>query len=91
MSILSSLFHNEIHDKPNEVHNNPKGVLPAQDSADEHLTHSAKQRLDSIKKCNVKPALFYSEDEAQRGARGIEQDAHTVASHLEQREETPRG
>lgn len=92
MSILSSLFHNEIHDKPNDTHNTPKGPLPNDKAPNNStLTEYAQKHISSIQKNDVKPALYYNEDCSKRTAHGIEQDAHTVASHLEQREETPRG
>lgn len=94
MSILSSLFHHEIHDLPNDAHNIPETentTPPNNQIKDDHLSGNAKKQLNAMKSKSVKPAMFYSEDVRRPCKNGAWQDDHAVESALEHREETPRG
>ncbi|MEG0109994.1 MAG: hypothetical protein RR675_02670 [Oscillospiraceae bacterium] len=88
MSILSSLFHREIRDKPNEVHN----VEPPDKALRDSLAgKSVQERFDALRKKQVRPAMYYSEEKGTPSKNGVWEDPHTVESKLEHREETPRG
>ncbi|MEG1407976.1 MAG: hypothetical protein RSD23_08955 [Ruthenibacterium sp.] len=91
MSILSSLFHHENHDNPNEVHNIAERDTIEFDKAS-ILTAQAKQRRDTMAKHAVHPSLYYSEQKEILNPNGeIWETPHTVASKLEEKEEYPRG
>lgn len=95
MSILSSLFHGEVHDKPNDVHNLPPE--PAKQNPTQHtdgnavLTGSAERRMHAQQTGGVRPALYYTEQEQKPCANGVWESPHTVASRLESKEEYPQG
>lgn len=156
MSILSSLYHGEIHDKPNDVHNVPaeekRGAeqtapdanwmtVPLADTsagdtgaadwsaldaqiADAHamaascaLDHSgadspakkcdpqngggtegsavlpahAERRIHALREGNLRPPLYYTQQEQKPCENGVWESAHTVASKLESKEEFPQG
>ncbi len=164
MSILSSLYHGEIHDKPNDVHNVPEHAGAAQngakqavpdeswmsvpfgDAADasasdaqiadahavaasyafEHggagipadkphpaqngssqddaansaggnadgnaaLPAHAERRMRALRDGNLRPPLYYTQQEQTPCASGVWESPHTVASKLESKEEYPQG
>lgn len=91
MSILSSLFHHENHDNPNEVHNIAERDTIEFDKVS-ILTAQAKQRKAAMQKRDVHPDLYYSHQEEILNQKGeIWETPHTVASKLEEKEEYPRG
>lgn len=94
MSILSSLYHNEIHNKPNEVHNIPEENANKQKNCTDGnatLTPDAKKRLQALEDGNLRPALFYTQQEQTPCPEGVWESSHTVASKLESKEEYPQG
>ena len=72
MSILSSLYHGEVHNKPNDVHNTPEKSTGHTDG-------------------NLRPPLYYTQQEQTPCANGVWESPHTVASKLESKEEFPQG
>lgn len=90
MSILSSLYHGEIHDKPNDVHNVAATPNKKTDSSN-NMTQSAKLDKNALINGGVLPALFYTEQEQTRCEDGVWESPHTVASKLESKEEYPQG
>ncbi|MEF9970392.1 MAG: hypothetical protein RR867_08045 [Ruthenibacterium sp.] len=91
MSILSSLFHHENHDNPNEVHNIAERDTIEFDKIS-ILTAQAKQRKAAMQQHTVHPDLYYSHQEEILNRNGeIWETPHTVASKLEEKEEYPRG
>lgn len=90
MSILSSFFHGETNDLPNDVHgaaNDDTKIYEGRAS----LTQNAQRRRDAMAQADVRPAMSYSEEELIPGDNGAWATPHTVESQLEQREEMPRG
>ena len=104
MSILSSLYHGEVHNKPNDVHNTPEkstghtdgsAVLPAHArrrlfSAASRFSH-ARRRMQALRDGNLRPPLYYTQQEQTPCANGVWESPHTVASKLESKEEFPQG
>ena len=90
MSILSSLYHGEIQNKPNDVHNNvddgTKIYVPGS-----CLTSEAKRRMQAMQQGNVRPDLYYTEEEQVPCNGFVEEPPHAVVSKLENREEYPYG
>lgn len=90
MSILSSFYHGETSDLPNDVH----GVADDGTKIYEgraSLTQNAQRRREAMEDTIVRPAMAYSEEELIPGDNGAWATPHTVESQLEQREEMPRG
>ncbi|MEG0768590.1 MAG: hypothetical protein RSG59_01600 [Ruthenibacterium sp.] len=97
MSILSSLYHGEPTDLPNEVHNPVPVCKDAMDDGTKvyegsaSLTQNAQQRKTALAQHAVRPAMAYSEEELINGEHGAWAPPHTVESQLESKEEMPLG
>lgn len=91
MSILSSLYHHEIHNKPNDVHNVVGGDTKEFDR-NAVLTAEAKRRKAAMIEGSLRPMMTYSQEEELLNQYGeLWQTPHTVASKLEAKEEFPLG
>ncbi len=88
MSILSSLYHGEVHNKPNDVHNTPEKSTGHTDGSAVLPAH-AQQRMQALRDGNLRPPLYYTQQAPC--ANGVWESPHTVASKLESKEEFPQG
>jgi len=82
MSILSSLYHGEVHNKPNDVHNTPEKSTGHTDGSAVLPAH-AQRRMQALRD--------YTQQEQTPCANGVWESPHTVASKLESKEEFPQG
>lgn len=89
MSILSSLYHGEVHNKPNDVHNTPEKSTGHTDGSAVLPAH-AQRRMQALWNGNLRPPLYYTQQEQTPCANGVWESPHTVASKLESKEEFPR-
>ena len=62
MSILSSLYHGEVHNKPNDVHNTPEKSTGHTDGSAVLPAH-AQQRMQALRDGNLRPPLYYTQQE----------------------------
>jgi hypothetical protein len=86
MSILSSLTHHEVHDKPNDVHNTPAPLTDGSAVLPPHAVRHMQALRDGLR-----PPLYYSQQEQSPCPQGAWENAHTVESKLESKEEYPQG
>ena len=90
MSILSSLYHGEVHNKPNDVHNTPEKSTGHTDGSAVLPAH-AQRRMQALRDGTLRPPLYYTQQEQTPCANGVWESPHTVASKLESKEEFPQG
>lgn len=69
MSILSSLYHGEVHNKPNDVHNTPEKSTGHTDGSAVLPAH-AQQRMQALRDGNLRPPLYYTQQEQTPCANG---------------------
>ena len=62
MSILSSLYHGEVHNKPNDVHNTPEKSTGHTDGSAVLPAH-AQRRMQALRDGNLRPPLYYTQQE----------------------------
>lgn len=91
MSILSSLIHGEIHNKPNDVHNRPEDADMKIYTPGSILSAEAQRRTQAMQSGAVKPDLYYTEEEQVPWHGKLEEPPHAVESKLESKEEFPQG
>lgn len=51
----------------------------------------AQQRMQALRDGNLRPPLYYTQQEQTPCANGVWESPHTVASKLESKEEFPQG
>ena len=78
------------HNKPNDVHNTPEKSTGHTDGSAVLPTH-ARRRMQALRDGNLRPPLYYTQQEQTPCANGVWESPHTVASKLESKEEFPQG
>ena len=90
MSILSSMYHGEVQDLPNSVHN-----VPADDTKvyarTSPLTAEVRRHRAAMQHGAVHPVLFYNGEAQIPCKAGVWEPPHAVESKMETREEYPYG
>ena len=69
------------HSRKSTGHTDGSAVLPAH----------AQQRMQALRDGNLRPPLYYTQQEQTPCANGVWESPHTVASKLESKEEFPQG
>ena len=89
MSILSSFYHNDVTNKPNDVHNIP-AESPSVD-ANGTMTSDARRLMQAMSEGHLRPALYYTPAHPIRCDKGVWECRHTVDAKLIEKEEFPLG
>lgn len=89
MSTLHDFIYHQLDNKPNETHNIPDPQPQAKDAG--NLPAHAKRLMAAQKEGNLRPALFYSQQEQVPCRDGVWESPRTVRHKLESKEEFPLG